>query len=123
MFYFYNTPNGISYGQLASCTARATNKIYLIDPKHLKQSREDGPYCTISGNEPSSVTLSKTTMVSKIDVVREFFVPLYLNSIIPVIHQKLQDNLKTNKLSCQRQIDIPNKPGMTEFKQMCQIHV
>ena len=34
------------------------NKKILLDPleavKHLKQ--EDGPYCTISGNEPSSVT-------------------------------------------------------------------
>ena len=39
----------------------ANNK-KLLDPleavKHLK--REDGPYCTISGNEPSSVTLNKT---------------------------------------------------------------
>ena len=81
MFYFYNTPNGTSYGQLASCTARAANKIYLIDPKHLKQSREDGPYCTISGNGPSSMTFSKTTMVSKIDVVREFFAAAHLFSI------------------------------------------
>ena len=34
----------------------------MLDPleavKHSK--REDGPYCTISGNEPSSVTLYKT---------------------------------------------------------------
>ena len=34
----------------------------MLDPleavKHSK--REDGPYCTISGNEPSSVTFYKT---------------------------------------------------------------
>ena len=36
----------------------------MLDPlearKHSK--REDGSYCTISGNEPSSVTLYKTVL-------------------------------------------------------------
>ena len=45
------------------CVLRETiNKKKLIDAleavKHSK--REVGPYCTISGNEPSSVTLYKT---------------------------------------------------------------
>ena len=37
------------------------NKIYLLDPLGaVKHSKRGGSYCTISGNEPSSVTLYKT---------------------------------------------------------------
>ena len=33
--------------------------------KHTKL--EDGPYCTISGNEPSSVTLYKTDLLQQFE--------------------------------------------------------
>ena len=52
---FLGPPHGTTP---AAVIANKNNLDPLEAVKHLK--REDGPYCTISGYDPSSVTLYKT---------------------------------------------------------------